>query len=199
MLRILCLGDSYTVGEGVSRHASWPSQLIATLRRKRLPAEVKIVAQTGWTSAELLVAMRERFTADSFDVVLLMIGVNNQYQGLPLDEHAEIFQALLEQAVRLLRQRDTLFVVSIPDWTVSPFARTTERDLPADSGEIDRFNQVNKRIAQDFDASWIDVTLVSRSAVGDDMFAADGLHPSAEQYQKWMAVIAPAVVRAASV
>lgn len=190
----LALGDSYTAGEGVPRQEGWPFQLVRFLRGRDIPLEDPMVmARTGWTTGELLEALRDWAPALPFSLVTLLIGVNNQYRGLPLDDYRRDFRRLLEKAMGWTEEgRGRLLVLSIPDWGASPFGRGRDRERIA--REVDAFNEVNRREAEAAGAAYADVTGVSR-AVGDDptFFAEDGLHPSGAQYRLWVEALLPQV------
>ncbi len=190
----LALGDSYTAGEGVPRQEGWPFQLVRLLRGRDIPLEDPMVmARTGWTTGELLEALRDLAPALPFSLVTLLIGVNNQYRGLPLDDYRRDFRRLLEKAMGWTEEgRGRLLVLSIPDWGASPFGRGRDRERIA--REVDAFNEVNRREAEAAGAAYADVTGVSR-AVGDNptFFAEDGLHPSGAQYRLWVEALLPQV------
>lgn len=189
-MRFLALGDSYTVGELVAPEEAWPRQLATRLRRRGWDLEPTIVATTGWTSGELLAALDEDSPEGTFDLVSLQVGVNDQYRGLPVDELVANAEVLLGRARRFRGQgRGGIFVVSIPDWGVTPFAAGGERAGIA--GDIDRFNDAWSRLAAGADTPFVDVTLSSRRRPGS--VAPDGLHPSGDQYRRWVDVIAPVV------
>jgi lysophospholipase L1-like esterase len=182
-IRFLALGDSYTIGESVPTSESWP-RLLAV----RLGLEPTIVATTGWTSGELLSALEEEKPAGSFGLVSLQIGVNDQYRGLSLDEFVTNASALLAQAREACdAEIDGVFAVSIPDWGVTPFA--VDRDREAVAADIDRFNAALADLTSGAGVPLVDVTGTSRAA--SDLVAPDGLHPSGEQYRRWVDVIAP--------
>lgn len=190
----LALGDSYTAGEGVPRQEGWPFQLVRLLRGRDIPLEDPMVmARTGWTTGELLEALRDLAPALPFSLVTLLIGVNNQYRGLPLDDYRRDFRRLLEKAMGWTEEGGgRLLVLSIPDWGASPFGRGRDRERIA--REVDAFNEVNRREAEAAGAAYADVTGVSR-AVGDNptFFAEDGLHPSGAQYRLWVEALLPQV------
>lgn len=185
-LRFLALGDSYTIGESVDPTERWPVQLAALLRAPGLDvAEPEIIATTGWTTDELAAGIEERSTEGPYDVVSLLIGVNNQYRGRPLDEYREQFRSLLLRAISFAGgESRRVVVLSIPDWGMTPFA--TERDRHAIRRDIDAFNEVNRDESATFGAQYIDVTAISRRAAEDgSLIAADGLHPSGAMYREW--------------
>lgn len=190
--RMLVLGDSYTVGESVPESSSWPMQLAARLREKGMDfGEVKIIAQTGWTTAELQAAINSAKLTPPFDQVSLMIGVNNQYRSEDLRRYRSEFNILLLHAIAFAnRCKDRVFVLSIPDWGVTPFARQDKRSMKRIAKEIDAFNAEAKSICRKRGVQFIDITNVSRDCGGNpDMLVADGLHPSPAMYARWVEVI----------
>lgn len=186
-LKFLALGDSYTVGEGVEREDSWPHQLVRRLRGRGLHLEEpEVIATTGWTTRELLKGIEDRRPLGPFGLVTLLIGVNNQYRGLDLDEYANEFKELLDLAIGFADgARERIYVLSIPDWSVTPFAEG--RDREAITFDIDRFNAVAARIAEEAGVKFIDITGISRQAAFDrSLLASDGLHPSGAMYKRWV-------------
>ncbi len=194
-LRYLALGDSYTIGESVAASGRWPVVLGRALEAEGLGAvEVEIVARTGWTTAELDLGIDRANPQGPYDLVTLLIGVNNQYRGQSVPTYESEFAALLERAIGFAGgDPSRVIVVSIPDWGVTPFAGGSDRARIAT--EIDAFNAAAEKIAGGAGVAFVDVTAISRSgAVG--LVADDGLHPSAEQYRLWVAAILPVVVGA---
>lgn len=189
-MRYLALGDSYSIGEGVPEAGRWPVQLATALRERGVALQnPRIIATTGWTTDELSAAMDVAEPLGTWDMVSLLIGVNNQYRGRPLDEYREQFSRLLERAIALAEcQRSRVFVLSIPDWGVTPFAQG--RDLALIAQEIDAFNAAAHGICEARGVAFFDITPASRDQ-GDvaDMLAADGLHPSAAMYARWVGVV----------
>lgn len=179
MTRFLALGDSYTVGEGVSPNESWPAQLAHFLH-----LDLFLLAATGWTSGELLQALNAQPPNGPFELVSLSIGVNDQYRGLPQREFVDNTAMLLDRASTL---GEAVFVVSIPDWGVTPFA--ADHDHRQITVDIDGFNAELEGLAVGRGAPFIGVTSISRRRADD--VANDGLHPSARQYRAWVDVIAP--------
>jgi len=187
--RFLALGDSYTIGEGVSADGRWPNQLAAALQ---LDAP-GIVARTGWTTDELSAAMDAHTFHPPYALVTLLIGVNNQYRGRDLANYRTEFTRLLQRAIELAGGRPQhVIVVSIPDWGVTRFGHASGRDLVKTAREIDAYNAANAQIATMLQVRYADVTAISRNG-GDrpDMLVDDGLHPSAAMYTRWLEVIAP--------
>jgi lysophospholipase L1-like esterase len=196
-IRYLALGDSYTIGESVGESERWPVQLAAALREQGLPvAEPLIIARTGWTTAELQAGIQGADPSGPFELVSLLIGVNNQYRGLDLEQYRVEFCTLLRQAIDLAgADPGRVIVLSIPDWGVMPFA--AGRDGTQIAAEIDRFNQVNRDETQQAGARYVDITAISREAATDRaLIAADGLHPSAEMYAAWVQLALPEALAA---
>jgi lysophospholipase L1-like esterase len=195
-LRFLALGDSYTIGEAVPPTARWPALVAQHVRQAGMPVdEPQIVAVTGWTTDELAQGMDAAALRPPHDLVTLQIGVNNQYRGRSPEEYAAQFAALLERAIALAGGRVArVLVVSIPDWGVTPFARDRGRDAARIARELDDFNARARALAASRGVRFVDITPISRRH--PELVAADGLHPSAEQYTLWADAIAP-VARAA--
>lgn len=190
-LSYLALGDSYTIGEQVQLRESYPYQLVQWLRKKdqRWMAP-EILAQTGWTTDELLTAAAGYRFLPAYDLVTLLIGVNNQYRHRPLDNYALEFTRLLEKAIALAHhQPQQVVVLSIPDWGVTPFA--ANRNRPVIAAEIDAFNALNHSISQKYGTRYAEITSLTREASQQpDLIAADGLHPSGKDYARWAAKLA---------
>jgi len=195
--RILALGDSYTIGEGVDSDERWPIQLAELLRAEGVAtSEPKIIARTGWTTDELSEAIEQAEPAQDYDLVSLLIGVNNQYRGRPQPEYQEQFRDLLQTAIGFAGgDASRVVVLSIPDWGVTPFAKGLGRESIA--REIDAFNLINRRETETAGARYIDVTGVSRRASEEaDLIAGDGLHPSARMYHEWADLVFPEALAA---
>ena len=183
----LALGDSYTIGESVDAAMRWPNQLVTALNRSGLEFEQpEIVAKTGWTTDELLTALDQASLAASYDYVSLLIGVNNQYRGRSVASFEPEFTALIERAISYSnRKANGVFVVSIPDWGVMPFAEG--RDARKIALEIDTYNKSIERICKIYGVRFFDITEISRKASETPSFvASDGLHPSGEMYAAWV-------------
>lgn len=195
--RFLALGDSYTVGEGVSPEERWPSLLAAALRERGTEVEEPVlVARTGWTTDELSAGIDAAGPRGPFALVTLLIGVNDQYRGRSAEEYRGGFRALLERAVSLAGGRPGRVVtVSIPDWGVTPFA--AGRDRARIGEEIDAFNAANREVSGELGTRWVDVTPPSRRAAsGAGLLAPDGLHPSGRMYSAWVERILPEAAEA---
>lgn len=195
-LRLLALGDSYTVGEDVDPALSWPAQLAAALGRDGIAMQAPhIIATTGWTTDELDAAIDAAGPGHDHDLVSLLIGVNNQYRGRSVEEYDAQFAALLERAIGFAGgDAGRVFVLSIPDWGVTPFAAASGRDTDTIAADIDAFNAAAARRCQQRNVVFIDITPVSRARGAEpEMIAADRLHPSARMYSEWTRLALPAV------
>lgn len=191
-LHFLALGDSYTIGEGVPEGQRWPVQLVAALREDGLSiADADIIARTGWTSADLKREVERQYNGKTYDLVSLLIGVNDQYQGLSIDDYRPRFKALLDFAIKAAGgDPKHVIVVSIPDWGATPFAEGQDR--AAIGAEIDAFNAVNREESIAAGVQYFDITPISRQAANDpSLVAGDGLHPSGRMYAAWVDLLAP--------
>ena len=193
MRSYLALGDSYTIGEGVPLYDSYPYQAVQLLRKtgKNFYAP-EIIARTGWTTDELAAAMAHTRLLPHYDLVTLLIGVNNQYRGRDLEEYGVQFEQLLRQAIGLSQPQGRVLVLSIPDWGVSPFAETQGKDREEIATAINSFNTLARQITQEQGLHFIDITNHSRTRRAPGNFAADGLHPGAGQYAWWAEQVAGA-------
>lgn len=183
---ILCIGDSYTVGEGVPLHQSFPYQLVQLLRKDGYAFHAaEIVAQTGWTSTELGDFLIHHSFELQYDFVTLLIGVNNQYRELNVEDFAEDFEYLLKKAISLcVEHSKQVLAISIPDWGITPFAK--DRDSVKIAKEIDDFNASASLLAAKYNVAWLDITSDYRkSGFEPEMLAGDGLHPSGIVYESW--------------
>jgi lysophospholipase L1-like esterase len=186
----LALGDSYTIGESVPAEENFPNQVYAQIKTTApgfLPP--RIIAKTGWTTDELengiVTANNALPLLPTYDFVSLLIGVNNQYRGRTVDSYKPEFEELLKKAIRYAGNRpNRVVVLSIPDWSVTPFASGSDKVKIA--GEINAYNAANKEIAQRYNVHYIDITPWTREAATDNtLLAPDGLHPSGKEYKRW--------------
>ncbi len=190
----LALGDSYTIGQSVNTEQRFPFQTLNMLYAQGVTFnQPNIIATTGWTTGNLINALNSNPPAGTYDVVSLLIGVNNQYQGRNKEEYRLHFTELLNKAISYAAsKRSHVFVLSIPDYSITPFAQNS--DTARIAREIDDFNAINKEITLQYGIAWLDITPISREAKNDpSLLAVDGLHPSGKQYQRWAALLAPLV------
>lgn len=193
-LNYLALGDSYTVGEAVPADQSFPYQLAAWLTDHNVPVHTPtIIATTGWTTDELINDLfHDPVTGKKFDFITLLIGVNDQYRHLSQDNYRNRFQQVLDTAISFASGNKThVFVLSIPDWGVTPFAAGQDSII---GPQIDQFNAINKQISTNTGVNYLDITGISRQAANDpSLIAADGLHPSGKMYAEWVQLLVPMV------
>lgn len=186
MFTYLALGDSYTIGEQVPFSENFPSQTVSILRQHKMEvSDPVIIATTGWTTDELQTAIREKGLKEAFSFVSLLIGVNNQYRGRSLENYKEEFTQLLTQAIHFANgHTDKVFVLSIPDWGVTPFAEG--KDHAQIAKEIDDYNSAAEKITLSHKCHFIDITDSTRlNGKKDDFLAEDKLHPSGKEYAVW--------------
>lgn len=181
----LALGDSYTIGESIPESGRWSVQLVSLLEEQEKKVTLDIIARTGWTTAELSSAIASGGNRKSYSMVSLLIGVNNQYRGLPLEDYRREFAALLNTAVAFAHHNPAhVFVLSIPDWGATPYAENRDRNKIAN--EIDAFNAVAQEECEKHSIVFVDITGLSRTAATDlSLVAGDSLHFSAAMYRMW--------------
>jgi lysophospholipase L1-like esterase len=187
----LALGDSYTIGEAVLLHQSFPYQAVQILRNAGYDFQApEIIAKTGWTTDELEEAVKHYRFLPKYDYVTLLVGVNNQYRGREAIEYKHQFEGLLQKAIGLANgKKDHVIIVSIPDYSVTPYAANSDREKIA--REIDSFNGINKALSIQYKVQYMEITEGLRDAANDaTLLASDGLHPSEKEYAKWAAKLA---------
>ncbi|MCC8409514.1 SGNH/GDSL hydrolase family protein [Mucilaginibacter sp. UR6-1] len=193
-LTYLALGDSYTIGEAVEADKNFPNQLITRMPQYGLQFnKPQIIARTGWTTDELIQAIDQQKPTGTFNLVTLLIGVNNQYRGYNIDTYRTEFKKLLNTALNYAgNNKAHVFVLSIPDYSVTPFAQNSDREKIA--REIDQYNAINKAETENMGIAYIDITPISRQATAKpELIANDGLHPSALMYKAWIDLFAGTV------
>jgi acyl-CoA thioesterase-1 len=193
-LSYLALGDSYTIGEGVATSESWPYQLVKRLNAAGVSVQMpKVIARTGWRTDNLLAAIDSENLTEKFDMVSLLIGVNNQFQGKSIEVYKKDLRVLLNTAVGLCnKSKSGVFVVSIPDYGATPFGKIERESI---AKEIDEWNLACKAICDEFEIPFFDITPISKQAATDNSLTAkDNLHPSAKMYSLWVDEILEPVV-----
>lgn len=188
----LALGDSYTIGQGVATSENFPSQATDWLVTNGINiSEPKIIATTGWTTTHLESAINSQNPKGPFDVVSLLIGVNDQYQQYNMSGYRERFTGLLQKAIQLAGNKSShVFVLSIPDYSVTPFAQNADRSKI--QKEINGFNEINKAVTLQHNCQYLDITASTRESINDpSLIAKDGLHPSGKEYKKWAERLGP--------
>ena len=189
-MKYLALGDSYTIGEGVSEELRYPNQVIETLNKRgdREWTPAKIIAKTGWTVDELEAGIDAETLIDApYDLVTLLIGVNNQFRGRSVEEFKSDFENILLRAIGFSGGlQNHVVVLSIPDWGITPFAINRNTDQEKVALEIDAYNQVCREISEKYGVYYIDITEDYRAQGAQaEMLAEDGLHPSGLIYSQW--------------
>jgi len=190
----LALGDSYTIGESVPVNENFPAQLSSQLNEQlEKKTRVEIVATTGWRTDDLINAVNSRISKSDYDVVTLLIGVNNQYQNRPFSQYEEEFVVLLEKAIAIANgDKDRVFVISIPDYAYTPFGANADRETI--SSELNRYNAYANEKAVDKGVRFINITDITRKGLDEpELVAGDGLHPSGEAYSRFVERILPFV------
>lgn len=188
----LALGDSYTIGAGVDTSQRFPVQTKDWLLSNGIKMSTpKITATSGWTTTNLETAINNQNPVGPYDVVTLLIGVNDQYQRRDSNGYRDIFINLLRKAIQLTGDKPSrVFVLSIPDYSVTPFAQF--RDIATIRKEIDEFNVINKEVTLQYNCVYLDITPSTREAANDPtLIAGDGLHPSGKEYKKWAERLGP--------
>ena len=196
-VRYLALGDSYTIGQNVDLAERYPVKLAQLLRKQSIDlGEPCIIARTGWTTRDLLNAIAAENPSGPFDLVTVLIGVNNQFQGRHIAEYRKELVEILKKAIALANEKPSHVVAfSIPDWGVTPFA--SNANAMSVATEIDAFNKVKAEECAKLGIELVDVTAISRTAPQHpDLLADDGLHPSGRMYTLWAEAALPTVIKA---
>ncbi|MFK7813497.1 MAG: SGNH/GDSL hydrolase family protein [Maribacter sp.] len=186
-LSFLALGDSYTAGTSEVYKFCWPLQLKEKLGKKKvLLKEPKIIAGAGWTTTKLIEELDTENLPPTYDLVSLLIGVNNQYRNQSITEFQKDFTTLLNRSIALAKNdASNVFVLSIPDWSVTPFAKSKDREKIAK--EIKAYNTIIEKETKKRAILYIDITKSSKEAFFDNsLIAKDSLHPSRKMYKVWV-------------
>jgi lysophospholipase L1-like esterase len=187
--KYLALGDSYTIGESVAENERWPVQLVEALRNKGRAIEApRIIATTGWRTDNLKNAINIAQLKDEYGLVSLLIGVNNQYQGKPIEQFTAEFEDLLKTSIKLAGgKKENVFVVSIPDYGYTPYGKLKQEKI---SKELDEYNNISRTISEKYGVKYFYITDISRKGLDDpSLVATDGLHPSGKMYSAWVDLI----------
>ena len=190
-VKYLALGDSYTIGQGVEENERWPNQLSAQLESNGIDVQkTQIIAQTGWKTSDLLNGIADS-TLNDYDLISLLIGVNNQFWSQPFDVFQTEFDSLVNIAIEAVG-KERIFIVSIPDYGVTPFGSSNSENI---ANDIDMYNgYISERCAEE-GFPFINVTDISRQlGDSDGALAADNLHPSGYQYSLWVNEMLPSVL-----
>ena len=186
-LTYLALGDSYTIGTSIGAQKAYPAQLRDSLilRSDVDSVNLDIIARGGWTTTNLISGIQIESPDSIYDLVSLLIGVNNQYQNKSLFAYRNEFRQLLEWAIALAgNDTSAVFVLSIPDYGVTPAGQGNATTIAM---EIDQFNTVNREISDSLGVLYFNITDISRTAASDpSLIANDGLHFSSAMHTLWV-------------
>ncbi|WP_074417582.1 GDSL-type esterase/lipase family protein [Hydrotalea sp. AMD] len=191
--QLLCLGDSYTIGEGAPLYDSFPYQLMQLLRQMQIHCNApEIIAQTGWTSFELAEYLIHHPFSTNYDFVTLLIGVNNQYRNSDIIEFENDYQFLLQKAIHYTgNQPGKVMGIAIPDWGYSPFAaRKHATNIEKIHKEIDTLNVICEALCNKAGVHFINIANLTKYIVEEGYFTDDGLHYTATMYRQWAQMIA---------
>ncbi|WP_242156072.1 SGNH/GDSL hydrolase family protein [Aestuariivivens sediminis] len=190
--RILALGDSYTIGQSVCESCKFPEQLKDSLVRKfeaNYQFELKIIATTGWTTTNLIRAIETENITNEYDLVTLLIGVNNQYQNKSFSIYESEFPELVNTAIAKGKSdKNNCIVISIPDYAYTPFGNGNE----SISSDIDSYNNFAENYCETNGITYINITPITRLGLEQpELVASDGLHPSKLAYSKFVELMLP--------
>ncbi len=188
-LRYLALGDSYTIGQSVTSLERWPKQLVDSLEKYGVEIDsFRVIARTGWRTDNLLAEMKNSNLTNDFNLVSLLIGVNDQFQGLSTQSYSLEFDKAIRAALDLVQwQQSAVFVLSIPDYGYTPYGQSRQASI---SEAIDNFNAINRSITQAYGIAYYDITPISRMGLDKPEYVAtDRLHPSGAMYTEWVKLL----------
>ena len=193
----LALGDSYTIGESVDEKYSWPIQLKFNLLNSDSNTSldsVRIIAKTGWTTSDLLNYISNIKINNHYDLVSLLIGVNNQFRGYDINIYKKEFEELLIKSIDFANSNfSNVFVLSIPDYGVTPFGKL--RDSEKIKSEINLYNEINYKISKKYGVMYFNITDISRLTEFDSTLLTDDmLHPSKKMYKLWVEKITDQII-----
>jgi len=191
-IKVLALGDSYTIGQSVCDTCRFPEQLKDSLIKNvetENPIELKIIARTGWTTTNLIHAIATETLDSDYNLVTLLIGVNNQYQNKLFSIYEEEFPQLLNTAIALANdKKNNVIVVSIPDYAYTPFGGGNTNI----SEEIDQYNSFAENYCNAQEVTFVNITDITRQGLDNTaLVASDNLHPSELAYTKFVERILP--------
>ncbi len=189
-IQYLALGDSYTIGQSVDTSDRWPIQLDAKLKDEGFAVErTDIIAQTGWKTSDLLNAIEDTNLED-YNLISLSIGVNNQFSGIPFEVYTYEFDELLGRIIDAAGS-SRVFIVSIPDYGVTPFGSNNSETI---AQELDEYNEYARLKCDTLNIPYINITEISRIlGASEGALASDNLHPSGTQYALWVDEMIPTV------
>lgn len=191
----LALGDSYTIGQSVEESDRFPVQLVSELTKRKVAFQSpEIIARTGWRTDELITAIAQADLKTQYDLVTLLIGVNNEFQGESSAEFEKDFKELCKSSIRLAGgMKNAVYVLSIPDYGYTPFGRRNQEQV---SIRINEYNEIVRAVSKSFGIQFIDITTISRKGLKEtELVAIDGLHPSGKMYAEWVKEIVSVILR----
>lgn len=194
-LKYLALGDSYTIGQSVCETCRFPTQLKDSIQ-KILPTNTiiqsKVIALTGWTTSDLKSTLIQQNPTNDYDLVTLLIGVNNQYQNRPFSLYEEEFPDLLNRAITIAKgDKNNVIVVSIPDYAYTPFGQGFSNPQNI-STQIDMYNSFAENYCLQNNITFVNITDITREGLDNtSLVAGDGLHPSKIAYSRFVERILP--------
>ncbi|HET8804392.1 MAG TPA: SGNH/GDSL hydrolase family protein [Aequorivita sp.] len=186
--KYLALGDSYTIGESVCRDCNYPKQFTDSFNQtSNEKTSVKIIAKTGWTTTDLLSAIASEKPSKEYDLVTLLIGVNNQYQNKPFAVYEEEFPKLLDMAIDFAKgNTENVIVLSIPDYAFTPFGQKSGKAEKITS-ELNKYNAFAEKITEQKRVKFVNITPITQKGLENPaLVASDGLHPSEVAYKKFV-------------
>ena len=191
-IKILTLGDSYTLGVNVCSSCGYPEQLKARLNLRLTTTngiELKVIAQSRWTTTNLINAINSDNLSNYYDLVTLLIGVNNQYQEKPFSLYEREFPLLVNTAIaKANSNKNKVIVISIPDYAYTPFGRGNINI----SKDIEKYNTFAKNYCAKNNISYINITDITQEGLNNPALVTfDGLHPSELAYSKFVDRIYP--------
>ena len=195
-INYLALGDSYTKGEGLEMSETWPKLLEESLEKSLdININTQIIAETGMASSDLINAIIETKKLSNYSLVSLLIGVNNQFRGMKIDNYRDDLIELIDRSIVLTKyNKSRVFVLSIPDWSATPFGQNF--DVQKNRTEIEKFNNAIENICRSKGVLFFDITSISRKAFEiPNLLIQDGLHPSKKMYQLWVDQIIPHIIK----
>ena len=181
----IALGDSYTIGEGVNEDERWPNQFIDFAYENGIEFDQPvIIAETGWKTFDLINAINQTNFTKKYDYISLLIGVNNQFNSMPIDEFEEDLNKLMNEMKSIKKNDGSIVIISIPDWGYTPYGESS--DMGDISEQINLFNSSLRKFAYTNGLKYVDVTQISRRGINEpDLITKDSLHPSGIMYLEW--------------
>ncbi|WP_298898384.1 SGNH/GDSL hydrolase family protein [uncultured Psychroserpens sp.] len=196
--KILSLGDSYTIGQSVCETCRFPEQLKDSLTLRYAEQDtlnLNVIAQTGWTTTNLINTIASENITNDYDLVTLLIGVNNQFQGKPFLLYETEFPQLVQTAITAARADKTkLVVLSIPDYAFTVFGQNFGNPTTT-SSEIDLYNAFAENYCTQEGISFLNITDITRQGLDNpSLVASDGLHPSTLAYSMFIERLLPLAI-----